>query len=83
MAHPIIAGAGAKSLYELVKSITSGAIPQGELILFPIGFVVAAVTGWFCIKFLLAYLQKHSTKIFVWYRWALALLVTAVALLRS
>ncbi|MFZ4616216.1 MAG: undecaprenyl-diphosphatase UppP [Rectinemataceae bacterium] len=83
LSAPIIAGAGVKSLYELVKSIKSGAIPQGELILFPIGFVVAAVTGWFCIKLLLAYLQKHSTKIFVWYRWGLALLVTAVALLRS
>lgn len=83
LSAPIIAGAGAKSLLELVKGAKSGAIPHSELILFPIGFVVAALSGWFCIKFLLAYLQKHSTKVFVWYRWALAILVAAVALARG
>ncbi|HUX37749.1 MAG TPA: undecaprenyl-diphosphatase UppP [Rectinemataceae bacterium] len=83
LSAPIIAGAGAKSLIELVKGAKSGAIPHSELLLFPIGLVVAAVSGYICIKFLLAYLQKHSTKVFVWYRWALAVFVAIVALSRG
>jgi undecaprenyl-diphosphatase len=51
--------------------------------LFPIGIVVAAITGYFCIKYLLTYLQKHSTDIFVYYRWALAGLIVLVAFLRA
>jgi len=83
LSAPIIAGAGAKSLIELFKGAESGAIPHSELILFPIGLVFAAVSGWFCIKFLLAFLQKHSTKVFVWYRWALAIFVAIVAITRG
>ena len=81
---PIIAGAGLKSLYDLLKAGQAGAgMASGELILFPIGIVVAAISGFFCIKYLLNYLQKHSTNAFVYYRWALAALIVAVALLRA
>jgi undecaprenyl-diphosphatase len=76
---PIIAGAGAKSLIDLIQAGFTG----NELILFPIGIVVAAITGYFCIKYLLTYLQKHSTDIFVYYRWALAGLIVLVAFLRA
>jgi undecaprenyl-diphosphatase len=81
---PIIAGAGLKSLYDLVKAAQLGTgLASGELILFPIGIVVAAISGFFCIKYLLNYLQKHSTDVFVYYRWALAALIVVVALLRA
>jgi undecaprenyl-diphosphatase len=80
---PIIAGAGLKSLYDLAKSYSGGAITSSELVIFPIGFVVAGLSGFFCIKFLLSYLKKHSTKAFAWYRWGLAALVLAVALVRG
>jgi len=76
---PIIAGAGAKGLIDLIQAGFTG----NELILFPIGIVVAAITGYFCIKYLLTYLQKHSTDIFVYYRWALAGLIVLVAFLRA
>ena len=82
MSAPIIAGAGLKSLYELLTGIRSGAIPSSELIIFPIGFITAAVSGFFCIKLLLTFLQKHSMRTFVYYRWALAALVLVVALVR-
>lgn len=82
LSAPIIAGAGAKSLFDLYKQIRIGAIPQGDLILFPIGFVAAAISGYLCIRFLLRFLQHNSTNIFVYYRWALALLIVAVSLLR-
>ncbi len=82
LSAPIIAGAGIKSLYELVSGASSGAIPRSELIIFPVGFVVAAVSGFLCIKLLLSYLQKHSMRAFVYYRWGLASLVLVVALVR-
>ena len=83
LSAPIIAGAGAKSLLEIHSGVKSGAIGQGELILFPIGFIAAAISGYIAIRFLLRYLQRNSTDIFVYYRWGLALLIVAVALLRG
>ncbi len=83
LSAPIIAGAGLKSLYELVKQVHSGAVAGAELAIFPIGFVAAAISGFICIKFLLNYLKKHSTAVFVWYRFALAALVLIVALARG
>lgn len=79
---PIIAGAGLKSVYEIAKGASSGAITSSELVLFPIGFVAAAVTGYLCIKVLLGFLHRHTTNIFVYYRWALAALIVAVAVAR-
>jgi undecaprenyl-diphosphatase len=58
-------------------------IGSTELLLFPFGFIAAAVSGYFCIKYLLRYLQKNSTDVFVYYRWGLAVLIIVVALLRG
>ncbi len=82
LSAPIIAGAGLKSMWEVLKGLQSGAIPASGLILFPIGFAAAAISGYFCIKFLLRYLQGHSVAIFAYYRWALAGLIVLVALVR-
>ncbi len=83
LSAPIVAGAGIKSLLDIYEGLKSGAIAQNELVLFPIGFVAAAISGFLCIKFLLAYLQRHSTLVFVYYRWALAILVLVIALTRG
>jgi undecaprenyl-diphosphatase len=83
LSAPIIAGAGLKSLWEIVKDIQSGALAQSDLILFPIGFIVAAASGYLCIKYLLRFLQRNSTDLFVYYRWALAVLIIVVALVRG
>ncbi|MGA2378511.1 MAG: undecaprenyl-diphosphate phosphatase [Spirochaetia bacterium] len=83
LSAPIIAGAGLKSLYDLVKGMHGAPASSAELIIFPIGFLTAAVSGFFCIKTLLSFLQKHSTRAFVFYRWALAVLVLVVALVRG
>lgn len=82
LAAPIIAGAGAKSLFDVFRGVQSGAITSGEIILFPIGFIAAAISGYLCIKYLLRFLQYHTMNIFVFYRWALAALIIAVALTR-
>jgi len=83
LAAPIIAGAGAKSLFNIYGDLRRGAIGSSELTLFAIGFVVAAITGYFCIRFLLQYLQKNSADIFVYYRWLLAAFVIVLALVRG
>jgi undecaprenyl-diphosphatase len=83
LSAPIIAGAGLKSLYDVAKGLHAGAIPGSELILFPIGMLVAAVSGFFIIRVLLNYLQKNSTRVFAYYRWALAVLILAVVVVRG
>jgi len=83
LSAPIIAGAVAKSTLDVYDAFKSGAFGQSELILFPIGVVVAAVSGYLAIRFLLRYLQTNSTLVFVWYRFGLAVLVIAVAVIRG
>jgi undecaprenyl-diphosphatase len=76
LSAPIIAGAGAKGVYELAK----GAAQSGEsagLGLAALGFVVAMASGFLCIKYLLGFLKKHSTRAFAYYRWAFAAVIVA------
>ena len=79
LAAPIVAGAGLKSLLDVYSELKIGAMAQSELFLFAIGFVAAAISGYLCIKFLLQFLQKNSTDIFVYYRWLLAALLIVLA----
>lgn len=83
LSAPIIAGAGLKSLVNIFEEVRAGSIAPDELVLFPIGVVAAAVTGYFCIKFLLRFLQTHTTDVFVYYRWAVAVLIIVVAVVRG
>jgi undecaprenyl-diphosphatase len=81
---PIMLGAGLKSAYDLLQDVQAGAsFSNLQLMLFPIGILVACVVGFFCIKYLLRYLQKHNTDIFVYYRIGLAILIAVVALIRG
>jgi undecaprenyl-diphosphatase len=83
LSAPIILGAGLKSAWDMFQQFHAGAsFSSVELLMFPIGFVAAAVTGFFCIKYLLRFLQKNSTDVFVYYRWGLAVLIILIALLR-
>lgn len=84
LSAPIIAGAGLKSLYDLLMGHDAGLASAGSApaVVVVVGFLVAAASGFLCIKFLLGFLQKHTTKAFVYYRLALAVLVVAVALFR-
>ncbi|MFH1483485.1 MAG: undecaprenyl-diphosphatase UppP [Chloroflexota bacterium] len=83
LAAPIVAGAGLKSLLDVYSELKIGAMAQSELFLFAIGFVAAAISGYLCIKFLLQFLQKNSTDIFVYYRWLLAVLIVILAFVRG
>jgi undecaprenyl-diphosphatase len=83
LSAPIMLGAGLKSLLDVRGELASGAMSQSDLLPFTIGFIVAAVSGYFCVKFLLRFLQRHSTDLFVYYRWLLAILVVIVAVMRG
>ena len=83
LSAPIIAGAGLKSLTEIYSASVSGEITQSDLLLFPIGVIAAAISGYLTIRFLLRFLQSHPTDVFVYYRWGLAILIVLVALSRG
>lgn len=53
-----------------------------DLALFLTGFITAAVTGLIAIKFLLYFFRKHPLNIFVYYRFALAVVIIGIWLKR-
>jgi len=71
MSVPIIAGAGSLELAEVIASGMS----THELALFVTGFVTSAFVGYFAVRFLLAYLTRHSLRAFAYYRFAVAAVV--------
>ncbi|MGD0795634.1 MAG: undecaprenyl-diphosphatase UppP [Dehalococcoidales bacterium] len=83
LSAPIILGAGVKSLLEVLSALSAGTMLRSDLLNMGMGFLAAALSGYLCIKFLLRFLQKHSTDVFVYYRWMLAALVLIVALTRG
>jgi len=76
---PITAGAAAKHIYEVARM----GIPADEQAAFAVGVVSAAVVGFLAIAFLLRYLQRNSTLVFVAYRLVLGIAVLALALGRG
>ena len=83
LSTPIILSAGLKSVWDLSADLTAGAAVQTDWLFYIIGFVTAALSGYLCIRFLLKFLQQHSTDVFVYYRWALAIVIIAVVFLRG
>ena len=81
LSAPIIAGAGIKSIWDIYAGVQGGALARTDLVIFPVGFIMAALTGFYCIRFLLHYLQTNNMNIFVFYRWALAILLFVVAMI--
>lgn len=80
LSAPIIAGAGLKSLYDVLKESQAGGLGADGILLYGVGFLASAVTGFLAIKLLLQYLRRNSTDIFVYYRWALAAFIIIAAL---
>jgi len=77
LSTPIIAGAGALGLKDLIDA----GIPSSQLLSLAAGFVAALVVGYAVIGWLLRYLQSKSTRVFAYYCVALALICFAVAAL--
>jgi undecaprenyl-diphosphatase len=73
MSAPVIAGAGLWKARTLVGSGV-GAAQTGELV---VGILTSAIFGFFAVAFLLGYLRKHGTGLFIVYRIGLAAVVFA------
>lgn len=83
LSAPIIAGAGAKSLWTIVGDIQANGLESFDIASFGFGFLAAAASGYFCIKYLLRFLAKHPVTVFVLYRWVLAVLIIGVVVIRD
>jgi undecaprenyl-diphosphatase len=69
---PIIGGS---AVYKAAKVAVQGGLPPGTGRFFLIGTLTALVAGFVAARFLLGYVRSHSLRPFVWYRFALGLLV--------
>jgi undecaprenyl-diphosphatase len=78
MATPIILGAGLWKGRELV----GGGLAAGDALPLLVGLVAAAASGLFAIAFLLSYLRRRSTFIFIAYRFVLAAVIVLFVLTR-
>ncbi len=76
LAIPVIFGAG------LFTVINAGSInPEGAFLSFLVGIMTSFFGGLVVIKYLVRYLESHSLRVFVWYRFALAAVITVAILL--
>jgi undecaprenyl-diphosphatase len=79
MSAPILLAAGAYETYQVIQS-------DGYTEFLPylaVGFITAAVVGWFSIKWLLGFLQKHSLYIFAAYCTVAGLSCLVLSLLKG
>lgn len=74
LSTPVIFGAGLKALWDLHKD----GIPAGDALIFAVGFLAAAISGYLAIRFLMNYLQRGSLKPFAIYRFILAAAILVV-----
>lgn len=72
LSMPVIVGAGALQLF---KGFIKEGIPPSDLPMFVVGFVVAGISGYVAIRFLMGFVQKRSVAAFAFYRFAFALFV--------
>lgn len=82
LATPIMLAAGLKSLLDIRSELATGTMTQSDLIIYATGFLAAVISGYLCVKYLLRFLQRHSTNIFVYYRWLLTILIIVVVVIR-
>ena len=75
MSVPVMLAAG---LYEMLDVVQMPNLAQ-FLPLLAVGFVTAAIVGWFAIKWLLNYLSNHSLYVFAVYCAVLGLLIVVFA----
>lgn len=79
LSTPIILGAGLVK----VKDIVQGSVINGSQLVFLIGLLSAAISGWVAIKLLLKFVQSNNFTIFVVYRLIVGAAVLLVVFSRS
>jgi len=71
---PTLIGAGVYSLYKARDLLSMSDLP-----LFLIGLVMAFVSAWVCVRWLLRYVSTHNFNAFAWYRIAFGILILVSA----
>jgi undecaprenyl-diphosphatase len=79
LATPIIAGAAGSALHHVMKQ---GGVPADMKIPFAVGIAVSAAVGCVVIAFFLKYLQRHTLRVFIYYRLIFGIIIIALALFR-
>ena len=79
LATPIIFGAGLLQLVELFRAGAGGA----QLAPLIVGFLAAAISGYLCIRLLLAYLQRGRLYVFAAYCWLAGSMSLIIFLMRG
>lgn len=74
---PIIVGSGIKKAYDVFKE---GGIPADQQTGFAIGFIIAVISGYLAISFLIRFLQRNSTLPFIIYRVVVGVLLIILVL---
>lgn len=74
---PILVVAGAKDAID----VWGQALSAHQIGVFAVGMLASAVFGWFVIKYLLRFLNKHGLGVFAYYRFVLALVVLVTMIL--
>jgi undecaprenyl-diphosphatase len=77
LSTPVIVGAGMLSGWRMLEAARSPAAGAAEVdwAVLAVGTLCAAITGFFCIRYFLRYLQTKSFVPFIIYRWVLASIV--------
>lgn len=77
LSTPIIFGTG---IFKLADTF-SGGVPTEQWTTLLLGFVASALTGYFFIRFLMNYLQKHSLRPFAIYCVGVGIIMAAIAIM--
>lgn len=59
---------GSSGLLELKEAIDKNLLSSNDFVALAVGTVVAGIVGYLSIWFLISYLKKHSTAVFIGYR---------------
>jgi len=79
LSTPVIAGS---ALFALRKVMKEGGLPADMKVPFAVGIAVSAAVGIVVIAFFLKYLQRHSLRLFIYYRLIFGIIIIALAFFR-
>ena len=75
LSMPIVFGAGVKKMMDIEN------INFSETLIYLLGFIFSALTGYFCIKYFLKFLQNNSLKVFAFYRIGLGIIILLIIII--
>jgi len=76
LSMPVVFGAGVKKTYDL---FVGQGVDLNQFWLLSLGFLAAAISGYYVIKYFLRFLQNHSLKVFAYYRVIFGLLLLIIS----